>query len=146
MLVAQWRPTLCNIMDCSLPGSSVWGILQARILEWVSIAFCRSSQPRDHTWLSSIVGRFLTVWTTRESPFSLNVRFYILIFIPSSIDSAFHYLKKIFNTLKSFAALWFLLHPSEATATLGELSDNTFSLAIPGKTRRLTSTVGITVN
>ena len=42
--------TLCNIMDCSLPGSSVHGILQARILEWVAIAFSRgSSKPRDQT-------------------------------------------------------------------------------------------------
>ena len=41
-------PTLCNLMDCSLPGSSVHGILQARILEWVAISFSRgSSQPRD---------------------------------------------------------------------------------------------------
>ena len=42
--------TLCNIMDCSLPGSSVHGILQAGILEWVAIAFSRgSSKPRDQT-------------------------------------------------------------------------------------------------
>ena len=37
-LVAQLCPTLCNPMDCSLPGSSVHGILQARILEWVAIS------------------------------------------------------------------------------------------------------------
>ena len=43
-------PTLCNPMDCSPPGSSVHGFLQARILEWVAIAFSRgSSQPRDQT-------------------------------------------------------------------------------------------------
>ena len=35
----QLRPTLCNPMDCSPPGSSVHGILQARKLEWVAIAF-----------------------------------------------------------------------------------------------------------
>ena len=46
--VAQSCPTLCNPMDCSLPGSSVHGILQARILEWVAISFSRgSSRPRD---------------------------------------------------------------------------------------------------
>ena len=45
---AQSCPTLCNPLDCSLPGSSVHGILQARILEWVTIPFSRgSSQPRD---------------------------------------------------------------------------------------------------
>ena len=41
--VAQWCPSLCNPMDCSLPGSSVHGIFQAKILEWVAIAFSRSS-------------------------------------------------------------------------------------------------------
>ena len=46
--VAQSCPTLYNPMDCSLPGSSVHGIFQARILEWVAISFSRrSSQPRD---------------------------------------------------------------------------------------------------
>ena len=45
--VAQLCPTLCNPMDCSLRGSSIHGILQARILEWVAISFSRgSSQPR----------------------------------------------------------------------------------------------------
>ena len=42
-LVAQSCPTLCDHMDCSLPGSSVLGILQARILEWVAISSCRGS-------------------------------------------------------------------------------------------------------
>ena len=55
-------------MDCSLPGSSVHGILQARILEWVAISFSRgSSQPRDRTRVSCIAGRFFfTSWATRE--------------------------------------------------------------------------------
>ena len=52
---------LCNLMDCSPPGSSVHGILQARILEWVAIPFSRgSSQPRDRTCIFCIVGRFFT--------------------------------------------------------------------------------------
>ena len=50
VLVAQSCSTLCDPMDCSLPGSSVHEILQARILEWVAIPFSRgSSQPRDQT-------------------------------------------------------------------------------------------------
>ena len=54
-------------MDHSLPGSSVHGILQARILEWVAIPFSRgSSQPRDQTLVSCIAGRFFTVWDTRK--------------------------------------------------------------------------------
>ena len=48
MKVAQSCPTLCNPMDCCPPGSSVHGILQARILEWVAFPFSRgSSKPRD---------------------------------------------------------------------------------------------------
>ena len=53
--VTQSCPTLCDPMDCSLPGSSIPGILQAGILEWVAISFSRiSSQPRDWTWVSRI--------------------------------------------------------------------------------------------
>ena len=53
----QSCPTLCDPMDYSLPGSSIYGILQARILEWVVISFCRgSSQPRDQTHVSYITG------------------------------------------------------------------------------------------
>ena len=45
--------TLCDPMDCIPPGSSVHGILQARILEWVTISFSRGpSQPRDSIWVS----------------------------------------------------------------------------------------------
>ena len=65
--VAQMSLTLCDPMDCSLPGSSVHGIFQARILEWVAISFSRgSSQPRDWTQVSHIVGRRFTLWATRE--------------------------------------------------------------------------------
>ena len=49
----QSCPTLCDAMDCSLPGSSVYGILQARMLEWVVMPSSRgSSQPRDQTHIS----------------------------------------------------------------------------------------------
>ena len=66
-LVAQSCLTLCDSMDCIRPGSSVHGILQARILEWVAIPFSRGSSPhRDRTWFSHIAGRFFTIWTTRE--------------------------------------------------------------------------------
>ena len=48
--VAQSCPTLCHPMDCSLPGSSVHGIFQTRVLEWVAISFSRgSARPRDRT-------------------------------------------------------------------------------------------------
>ena len=64
--VSQLCLTLCNTMDCSLPCSSVHGIFQARILEWVAISFSSGSfQPRDRTQVSHIAGR-LTIWATRE--------------------------------------------------------------------------------
>ena len=67
-LVTQSCPTPCDPMDCSPPGSSVYGILQTRILEWVAIPFSRgSSRPRDRIWVSCITGRFFTVWDTREA-------------------------------------------------------------------------------
>ena len=59
--VAQLCPTLCAPVDCSLPGSSVHGISQARILEWVAIFFSQgSSWPRDWTYISCIAGGFCT--------------------------------------------------------------------------------------
>jgi len=55
-------------MDCSPPGSSVHGILQAIILEWVAILFSSgSSQLRDQTQVSCTAGRFFTIGATRES-------------------------------------------------------------------------------
>ena len=59
--VAQSCPTLCDPMDCSPPGSSVHGILQARILEWVAISFSRgSSRPRDRTQVPALQADALT--------------------------------------------------------------------------------------
>ena len=56
-------PTLCDPKDCSPPGSSVHGILQARIPEWGAVSFSRgSSWPRDRTWVSCTAGRFFAVW------------------------------------------------------------------------------------
>ena len=61
VLVAQSRPALWDPMDCSPPGSSVCGILQARVLEWVAIPFSRGfSLPRDRIWVSCIAGGFFT--------------------------------------------------------------------------------------
>ena len=61
--------TRCDSMDCSLPGFSVHGIFQTRILVWVAIPFSRgSSWPRDGTQVSCITGIFFTVWATREAP------------------------------------------------------------------------------
>ena len=78
VLVTQSCPTLCDPVGCSPPGSSVHGILQARVLEWIVISFSRgSSQPRERTRVSCVADRFLpsepqgnqeweqAVWSTR---------------------------------------------------------------------------------
>ena len=68
VLVTHSCLTLCDPVDCSPPGSSVHGILQARILEW-AIFFSRgSSRCRDWAWVSYIAGRFFTLWASREVP------------------------------------------------------------------------------
>ena len=68
LLVAQLCLTFCNSMDCSLPGFSVHGVLQARILEWVAMPFSRwFYQLKDWTQVSHIVCRFFTIWATQEA-------------------------------------------------------------------------------
>ena len=60
--VAQSCLILCDPMDCSLLGSSIHGIFQARVLEWVAISFSRgSSQPGDRTQVSHTAGRHFTI-------------------------------------------------------------------------------------
>ena len=69
---AQSCPTLCNPMDCSPPGSSVLGISQARILEWVAISSLKgSSLPRDQTYVSCIDRQILLPLSHLGSPQSL---------------------------------------------------------------------------
>ena len=67
VLVSHLCPAVCISMDCSLLDSSVHGILQSRILEWIAIPFSRGfSRPWDWTWVSLIAVRFFTVWAIRE--------------------------------------------------------------------------------
>ena len=67
-LVTQSCPVLCNSMDCSLLGSSVHGISQARILEWVAISFSRgSSLPKDQTMSPAVASDSLPL-SLQESP------------------------------------------------------------------------------
>ena len=84
----QLRLTLWDPLDCSLPGSSLHGIVQARILEWVAISSSRgSSWPRNRTCTSCIAsciaGRFFTTSATWEAPGSsylITILFYLIIF------------------------------------------------------------------
>ena len=65
---AQSCWTLWDLISCSLPSSSVHGISQARILEWVAIHFSKeSSLFREGIQVSCTAGRFFTIWTTRET-------------------------------------------------------------------------------
>ena len=73
----QSGPTLCDPMDCSLPGSSVHGILQARILEWVALPFsrgssCQGSNPHLLHLLHWQAGFFFTTSTTWEAHLAYN--------------------------------------------------------------------------
>ena len=62
VFITQSRLTLCNPMDCSPPCSSVYGIFQARILEWTATSFYRGcSLPKDQSWVSNSEGRFSTI-------------------------------------------------------------------------------------
>ena len=71
--VAPSCPTLCDPVDCSPRGSSVHGILQARVLEWVAISFSRgSSRPRDRTPVSWIAGRCFNLWAISICLFQTN--------------------------------------------------------------------------
>ena len=67
-------------MDCSPPGSSVHGIPQATILEWVALPFSRAAfRPRDQTQVSCIAGRFFTVWATRAAHIFLSVIYSFMV-------------------------------------------------------------------
>ena len=92
----QSCPTLCNSMDCSPPGSSVHGILQARRLEWVAMHSSRgASLPRDQTqfsYVSRITGRFFTTSATWEALLSFLLRRYLWILIGYNVTFMYIYL------------------------------------------------------
>ena len=97
-LVTCLCSTLWNPMDCSPPGFSVHGILQARILEWVAIPFSGgSSQPRDQTQVFYIAGRFFTTWASREAP----VCVYLYLYNAKTVFSANHFIRFDYSFLIS---------------------------------------------
>ena len=119
-------------MDCSLSGSSVHGIFQARVLEWIAISFSRgSSRPRNHTLVSRIAGRCFTVWATRDVSFRefqvvCNFIIYLSLWGSSRLPQAWwftgriHWTQKLlysccvllscFSHVQSFATLWTVAH------------------------------------
>ena len=76
--------TLCDPMDCSLPGSSVHGFSQARVLEWVAVSYSRGpSQPRDQTLISCVSYSGRPVTCCHSSGDGVRVQFYYLTVISS---------------------------------------------------------------
>ena len=124
-LVAKLCPTLCDLKDCSPPGSSVHGSLQARIPEWVALSSSTwSSQSRDQTQVSCIGRWILYHWATKEAHvwdniFSLlfnQIWAGILLFVFKYIEWARQLLCRIFllvllswsiNPLYITTPLWF---------------------------------------
>ena len=102
-----------------LPHSSIHGIFQARVLEWVAISFFTvSSQRRDQTWVSHIVGRCFTIWATREfrwggiqtfRPQQLLLEYYIFLHFFFSLSSNLSFYPM--NLLCSWIMFW-LFSPS----------------------------------
>ena len=106
VLVTQSCPSLCHPVDCRLPGSSVHGIFQTRILEWVAIPFYRgSSRPRDPTSVSSIAERFFTICATRD-----NFTLFICNLITLSFENILYVTCILLNLFKCFTLkTWFIL-------------------------------------
>ena len=115
--VTQSCPTLCDPVDYSPPGSSVHGILQTRILEWVAISFSSgSSQLRDQAQVSRIAGRRFNFCATREACIC---RVYVYAeYIPVYAEYIYHYPRYSFHLpsvkLWHAASPWF--HSVASTA------------------------------
>ena len=103
--------TICDPMDCSLPGSSVHGILQARILEWVVISFSRGSPPRDWTCISGITDDSLPLSHLKSLSRSLVLflLLYLSFFFKRLVNSGFKIPTKMYLHTKPW--IWSLLNP-----------------------------------
>ena len=91
VLVAWSCLTVHDPMDCSWAGSSVHGISQARILEWVAISSSRgSSQPRDRIWVFCVTGKLFTIW----------------VFINIKLNNFLYYLNRDISVLHGVKSDW----------------------------------------
>ena len=100
--VAELCPTLCDPVDYT-----VHGMLQARILEWVVFPFSRgSSQPKNWTKVSCIVGRFCTSWATREAIWFLLILKMIKQHYPTASEVSFLINKLYDSSPPDFPSVW----------------------------------------
>ena len=107
--VAQSRPTLCDPMDCSPPGSSIHRILQAAILEWVVISFSREpSRPRNRTQVSLIAGRRFNLWAKREAWKDDN---FLQIDLSNSSKKPSRYFVIVVFVVQSLSHVWLFVTP-----------------------------------
>ena len=105
--VSQLCLTLWETMDCSLQGSSVRGIFQARVLECVAISFSRgSSQPRGRTQVSRTAVRLFTIWATRETLAFQGIFLYLYLFYQDSRHSAFRLTFFVWSLILTGPFLW----------------------------------------
>ena len=111
-MVAQSCLTFCDLMDYSPPGSSLHGIPETRILEWVAIHFSRgSSQPRGQTQVFCFEGRFFTIWANREDPSFANL--FTFSWISTNLIKGayilYHFLiSRNITTIITFIEVWFM--------------------------------------
>ena len=100
----QSCPSLCDPMDCNLPGFSVLGISQARILEWIAISYSRGlTRPRDQSHISCLAGRFFTT-----EPLGKSTYIYICLYIYFSDSFSIIGYCKLLNIVPC-AVQWVLL-------------------------------------
>ena len=105
--VSQSSLTLCDPVDCTPPVSSVYGILQARILEWVVIPFSRgSSQPRNRTPVSFTICGFFTIFT-REALLSSDPCHRQLYSVTTSLENFISILKVMFKSMATSKIITF---------------------------------------
>ena len=139
VLVAQSCLTLCDPMDCSLQGSSVLGIFQARLLEGMATAFSRGlSQPRDWTQVSCSAGGFFTIWATREAftMFYWSLLLFTIYYFTSILRLIMSILTYTIETLHRYRNPFLA---SDQLCTFGSLKSATMRVFIPKKPANTTS-------
>ena len=101
-LVTQSRPTLCDPMDCSPPGSSVHGVLQARILEWAAVPFSRgSSNPGIESRCPTLQVDSLPAEPQGKPSIPIVVRILIGIHVSTAPSVTLFFLSKVFSQAES---------------------------------------------